>query len=306
MSKCRANECKYPHSHVTKAHRCGKCGDFGHGLMECGNEAKIAALTRTSLRDRLPERFHCDLSDCACRWSHTSEAHHCKKCGGRAHCMTNCPRGQKRRRGGSQSSDNPRARPRSIFSRWAMDGDAIRDEQPEPSEKKRPSEKLYNVKCPVCRKVNKTKKIKKVFVDSKCVACMENNAQVLMEKCAHVCLCTECFTKMNEVSDNEVSDDDEEKEDFVMPVAAGPAPDNPEDYITDDNLEEKANSVMGDEPGMIYVVIPGEMGSIFYFRRNSRRSPIEKLHMAQDDWGQYNDGYSLEHHNFTNGYREVH
>ena len=35
---CKVNYCRYPDKHTTFGHRCGKCGGYGHGQMECGND----------------------------------------------------------------------------------------------------------------------------------------------------------------------------------------------------------------------------------------------------------------------------
>ena len=44
MSSCKVAGCRHPHNHVTLGHLCGKCGKYGHGQMECGNQIQIDRL----------------------------------------------------------------------------------------------------------------------------------------------------------------------------------------------------------------------------------------------------------------------
>ena len=41
---CKVEGCRYPLSHSTPGHTCGKCYRPGHGIMECGNPDKIRIL----------------------------------------------------------------------------------------------------------------------------------------------------------------------------------------------------------------------------------------------------------------------
>ena len=38
---CKVNYCRFADKHTTFGHRCGKCGKYGHGQMECGDEELI-------------------------------------------------------------------------------------------------------------------------------------------------------------------------------------------------------------------------------------------------------------------------
>ena len=77
---CKVKHCRYPESHVTSVHRCGKCAKPGHGQIECGNSEQIANL---SIDD---EQFphSCTMEICYHRNTHINAAHHCEyfECGG--------------------------------------------------------------------------------------------------------------------------------------------------------------------------------------------------------------------------------
>ena len=96
MNTCRVRGFRFNDSHIAPAHRCGVCGQFWHGEIECGNQGNIDRLKHLSRNDKLNENDYCDLKYCDYRWSHKRSAHHCSKCGERAHCVTDCPSVQQR------------------------------------------------------------------------------------------------------------------------------------------------------------------------------------------------------------------
>ena len=90
MSSCKVACCRFPDSHTTQSHRCGYCGQYGHGQIECGNQSKINAL-KEFYSDILPEHkwcTHCPTHSFA-KKKHTSHAHNCHKCGKR-HGESDC------------------------------------------------------------------------------------------------------------------------------------------------------------------------------------------------------------------------
>ena len=90
MSSCQVACCRFPDSHTTQSHRCGYCGEYGHGQIECGNQAKINALQKF-YNDILPEHkwcTHCPNHSFA-KKKHVSHAHNCHKCGKR-HSESDC------------------------------------------------------------------------------------------------------------------------------------------------------------------------------------------------------------------------
>lgn len=85
---CKVVACRFPNSHTTSGHKCGHCGLYGHGVVECGNYDKINSL-RIFLGDPLPLHIQCQIVGCTYKWSHTTRAHHCSKCG-RNHHSRDC------------------------------------------------------------------------------------------------------------------------------------------------------------------------------------------------------------------------
>lgn len=85
---CRVRDCRHPTTHTTVAHRCGSCGEFGHGQIECRN---------VNLRDNLKKFYYerinflrkCTVPNCPNPHTHSAVSHHCSKCGNR-HQEDNC------------------------------------------------------------------------------------------------------------------------------------------------------------------------------------------------------------------------
>lgn len=80
---CKVKHCRFPNSHTTPGHFCGKCGEFGHGIMECG---KGYYLTKLELycEDVLPVSLRCSYRTCGDKNKfHTNQAHYCVSCGDR-------------------------------------------------------------------------------------------------------------------------------------------------------------------------------------------------------------------------------
>lgn len=88
-SHCKVSGCRFPTTHLTRAHRCGRCGVFGHGLLECAHPTR-----RQRLRQESPSFyrgvFDCLVANCEEPWSHTTAAHHCPSCGVRGWMASNC------------------------------------------------------------------------------------------------------------------------------------------------------------------------------------------------------------------------
>jgi len=90
QSYCIVQGCRFSSTHLTSSHKCGKCGRFGHGQMECNNSIMINQLKSNSISIKLPQNLYCESLYCPCPWSHTSESHYCLQCQER-HLETNCP-----------------------------------------------------------------------------------------------------------------------------------------------------------------------------------------------------------------------
>ena len=90
QSYCIVHGCRFPSTHLTVSHKCGTCGKFGHGQVECKSAFKIDQLKRNSHNIQLPVHLYCTSLTCPCPWSHSSDAHYCSQCGKR-HLESVCP-----------------------------------------------------------------------------------------------------------------------------------------------------------------------------------------------------------------------
>ena len=86
---CKVENCRFPESHVTSAHRCGKCKHSGHGQIECGKKDLIKKLK--NMNDE-PFPHMCSMDICHSRNTHTLAAHTCDYFGcGKNHLISDCP-----------------------------------------------------------------------------------------------------------------------------------------------------------------------------------------------------------------------
>jgi phage FluMu protein Com len=88
MNTCYVSKCRFPTSHVTKGHKCGKCNNYGHGIIECGNRHKILKLQEHH-SDTISNP--CTFGGCSYKHLHTTDAHHCSKCNQMYHSAITCP-----------------------------------------------------------------------------------------------------------------------------------------------------------------------------------------------------------------------
>ncbi len=77
---CKAGYCKYKLTHVTKGHKCGICGKFGHGNAECNNNISVYKLEKFH-NEILPNDIQCTVYNCWAKEYHTIDAHYCPNCG---------------------------------------------------------------------------------------------------------------------------------------------------------------------------------------------------------------------------------
>jgi hypothetical protein len=71
---CNVKSCRYPTSHVTDVHLCGKCKNLGHGQLECDNPDKIKELC-SFYGTSLPYTNRCTNESCNYKHTHTTESH---------------------------------------------------------------------------------------------------------------------------------------------------------------------------------------------------------------------------------------
>lgn len=86
---CKVKHCRYPHTHTTREHQCGKCGQKGHGQVEC-NSTFLKQQLEQFHNDILPINKQCKSQNCQKKEYHTSESHICEICNER-HIVEECP-----------------------------------------------------------------------------------------------------------------------------------------------------------------------------------------------------------------------
>lgn len=76
---CKVYDCRYANTHVTKGHRCGNCGEFGHGQVECS----IVSLKQNLVvyySNKIPEDEQCTIPGCRFKELHRTMGHFCGSC----------------------------------------------------------------------------------------------------------------------------------------------------------------------------------------------------------------------------------
>jgi hypothetical protein len=69
---------------------------------------------------------------------------------------------------------------------------------------------------------------------------------------------------------------------------------------------EEVMDKLGTNEGKVYVVIPGEMGSQTFYKRDAIDAPIQIFTMNQDDWGNYGDRTRFKQClAFIEGYKQI-
>lgn len=78
---CFCKGCKYPQSHITSYHKCGKCHQFGHGFVECHLNNNGLYHHINNLYDKaknqtnFPKHKYCTISDCKTKFTHDTNSH---------------------------------------------------------------------------------------------------------------------------------------------------------------------------------------------------------------------------------------
>lgn len=164
---CKVAGCRFPQYHATRGHKCGKCKEFGHGMIECTNLSKKAQLT-SYLGDVLPDESQCKFGSCRFKQFHTSEGHYCSKCQERLHGASTCP-------------SNPKVVPKTIMD-------------------------VKCPVCKQDNKVDKHQQ-KIFGLTDTCVVCLGTNVEVFFPNCGHVCVCLSCFKKLTNQDKIDLFDD---------------------------------------------------------------------------------------------------
>jgi hypothetical protein len=86
---CSVANCRFPTTHITKAHTCGKCHTKGHGILECGSPALIAKLL--SDQTKISPGSICCIKNCKTSVEHLTIGHYCLYCKKYSHDEFECP-----------------------------------------------------------------------------------------------------------------------------------------------------------------------------------------------------------------------
>ena len=86
---CKVQYCRHSDKHTTREHICGKCGQKGHGQLECYSNNK-KDLLKQYFEDILPLDKQCKSKNCQNKKYHTTESHICEICNNR-HPFQDCP-----------------------------------------------------------------------------------------------------------------------------------------------------------------------------------------------------------------------
>ena len=158
-SSCRCDGCRYKYTHTYKKHKCGICGEFGHGQLEHNNPYAINNLKTIGINDVLKKELWCKSPGCIDPETHTETSHICEACG-EYHNRILCLK-----------------KPYKV---------------PENTNYK------YIVKCPLCMTDNPSNDHEPILygLSEKCQICQLNEINYRLTKCNHCCMCTECSEKI--------------------------------------------------------------------------------------------------------------
>lgn len=216
---CRVRGCRFPDTHLTRAHVCGICKQRGHGQMEHDSPEWIEILEGwAGSEPPLPVDVRCTVPNCREPWSHTSMAHHCDGCGFRGVCL-DC---NLNFRDGSSSDDDTEWPPHPplqvmsvmrhrrrvrAFAPSPQSDDAsvaIRDTRRLAS---RGAAALKAARCPLCRTYTTVEPPVYVSVGAgsadesaaavQCCVCMTPSLPLcVFSSCRHACVCETCLKRM--------------------------------------------------------------------------------------------------------------
>ena len=222
---CRVKNCRFPSTHTTLGHQCGKCGNFGHGISECGKPDLVMNLLINFGHQRLTPQFQCQHPGCKYKDLHTSNGHKCEKCGD-FHGLDECiidnsmvksiidsnkllvdtlPRNKYTSfyagMGCKVYVKNYKGKISGLFMHsdcWGQYGPQS-DDTPKLNKFLKFNQEIENIKCPICRNNENqfefTNLIDNPNLELQCTICLQNlnTKYVKLNKCNHTISCIECF-----------------------------------------------------------------------------------------------------------------
>lgn len=79
--RCLVPGCRFPWTHTTPYHCCGKCKEYGHGARQCGDKKALQELDKITFNaqhvmyDPLPQYLWCTFPGCPSKKTHTLTVH---------------------------------------------------------------------------------------------------------------------------------------------------------------------------------------------------------------------------------------
>ena len=215
---CKVLGCRFSGAHTTAGHKCGRCNEYGHGVLECRFAGKKEEL-KQYFEEEMPSELQCTFPGCKYKWSHSTGSHNCHKCF-RNHKSESCII--------KPISDYFTLFPdiNEIFGdndfcyikRCVNNNDAyyIRSVNKEVevlwmafyafndnSQLLRRfiaglKEITTSKKCPICRCINDKDTIFDIKGSTdKCSVCLENEVEKFFSDCGHACVCNNCYKQLN-------------------------------------------------------------------------------------------------------------
>jgi len=222
---CFVAGCRYPSSHTTLGHKCGKCGNFGHGVLECGRADLVMNLLVKYKDNILKPELQCKHHGCKFKQFHTTKSHKCEKCGD-YHDFDNCIIDnsmviniiQSNRQLVNCIPDNKYSyfyagmgckvyiknfqnKISGLFMHsdsWGQYGPTT-DDTPKLDKFLKYNQEIDKIKCPICRNDNNkfelTKLIDNTNLELQCSICLQNlnTKYVKLNNCNHTISCIDCF-----------------------------------------------------------------------------------------------------------------
>ena len=281
MTHCKVSGCRFASYHTTRYHKCGKCHQKGHGLVECKSTVLQDGL-KPHMKTDLPKELHCRLEFCQDPESHLDSSHQCFICN-QPHDELIC-----HRRREFFFVKCPFCRVNNIIN------------------KAQPKMLGMTEKCSICEEKVIDTFFPKCGHSTTCSSCVEE-LNGIMDAAHH----PHTPGTLGELAPPIMAMSIAPPE--VHTASAAPVVSGSGSAIIDnstgtpDLIKSQALDNMGETDGKIFTVVPAGMGCEFYVRRDGKDNPIQSFPMSADSWGQYgpmcDDRPALN--NFISGYKQV-
>jgi len=270
---CKVQKCRFPHSHVTAGHKCGTCGQYGHGIIEHGNTSSYKKL-EYFFSDKMPKYLTCTRAKCTNPTLHMTSGHMCELCNENTHSEVNCKRNNE-------------------F--------VCRKEQELQTKTKK--HKIIKLDCQICSVENYVDTVNDVVfgVDTLCKICCDNNVELRLPVCKHTVMCISCAiaigTKENQFDNNFFNNKFNEAQIIDDPIL-------PEDDDVEKRIYAKFLEKCAGHDGKIAISIPAGTRYTLYAKRDGIGELPEFKFFDNDDC--FNINMIDSNQEFVSGYKFIH